>query len=251
VATNPPVLRAGRRPAGRGVRPRRRRPRLAQPAPPAARLARRPSRRAWDGPTRCEGWTSPTWCATSLGTQFLGYTLAEAADGTGDHAPAGHGHPDHGGVGGRTPGRPAPAEARVLLTGTDEQVDAALDRLGGPGLLATAESPPGHVPAHLALAHFLFDSWVHEYDLLLPRGEHRLVDPLEARVVVGYLTGLPRWPRTALPARGTPVRWTSPDRRRPAHRRRGPRRVTTVLPGAVPAGAGPSIEGRVADVVDR
>ena len=51
-----------------------------------------------------------------------------------------------------------------------------------------AARPP--TPSHLAVSHFVFDSWVHEYDLMLPRGERPFVDPLEAEVTVRYLIGL-------------------------------------------------------------
>ena len=44
-----------------------------------------------------------------------------------------------------------------------------------------AEAPPGRLPAHMAVNHFLFDSWVHEHDLMLPRGEIPAVDRFGGR----------------------------------------------------------------------
>jgi len=38
------------------------------------------------------------------------------------------------------------------------------------------ESPLGHVPAHLILAHGYWDSWLHEYDIFVPLGDPPAVE---------------------------------------------------------------------------
>lgn len=207
---------------------------------------------AWDGPTRCEGWdTSLLVRHLGSATQFLGYTLSQASNGRATTLLQGMDTRTTVASAAELLGDRSPADARDFLTGVDAEVDSALGRLGRPGLDATAEAPPGHLPAHLALTHFLFDSWVHEYDLLLPRGERPVVDLLEARVVVGYLTGLASlaWDGPAGP--GTPVplelRLTGPDLHIGVEVRSG---ITTVTSGSAVAGAA-VVEGRMTDVVDR
>jgi len=207
---------------------------------------------AWTGPTRCAGW-DVTLLVRHLGsaTQFLGYTLAQASEGTATTLLQDMDTRTTVASAAELLGDRPPAEARAFLTAADARVDASLDRLGPRGLLATAEAPPGHLPVHLALTHFLFDSWVHEYDLLLPHGEQPVVDALESRVVVGYLCGLASTTWDGPSGPGTPVplamRLTDPDLRIGVEVRDG---VTVVTPGSAAAGAA-VIEGRVADVVDR
>jgi hypothetical protein len=101
------------------------------------------------------------------------------------------------------------------------------------------------LPAHLSVNHFLFDSWVHEYDLMVPRGERPLVDRSEASVVVRYLVGL----ASIVTVSEVPldVRLSDPEIRVGVEVADG--RV------AVSAGSAPSraavVEGSLVDVVDR
>ncbi|MDQ1382329.1 MAG: hypothetical protein QOG65_3023 [Actinomycetota bacterium] len=108
-----------------------------------------------------------------------------------------------------------------------------------------AEAPPGHLPSHLAVSHFLFDSWVHEHDLMLPRYERPIVDRLEGEVAVRYLIGLAE---VATGAR-TPLqlRLTDPELWIGLAVTAG---IVEVTVGSAPANA-PVIEGRVVDFVDR
>jgi hypothetical protein len=89
------------------------------------------------------------------------------------------------------------------------------------------------------------DSWVHEYDLMLPRGERPFIDPLEAEVTARYLVGL------AVVATGarTPIelRLSDPELSIGVGVTAG---IVEVAVGSVPAGA-PVIEGRLVDFVDR
>jgi uncharacterized protein (TIGR03083 family) len=201
---------------------------------------------AWSGPTRCEGWdTSLLVRHLSSATQFLGYTLAEASGGTATTLLQGMDTRTTVAAAAEQLGTRRPDEARQMLAGADGYVDAALDRLGDAGLQRIAEGPPGHMAAHLVLRHFLFDSWVHEYDLRLPRGEPPEVDPLETEVVVGYLIGL------ASIGDATPValdlRIADPDLRIGVDVVDG---AVIVTPERIPPGAS-VVEGRATDVVDR
>lgn len=54
----------------------------------------------------------------------------------------------------------------------------------------TAESPAGHVSVRLLSDHALWDSWVHERDVLLPLGLEPAVEPDEVSVCLRYAAGL-------------------------------------------------------------
>jgi uncharacterized protein (TIGR03083 family) len=200
----------------------------------------------WDGPTRCQGWDTTLLVRhLSSATQFLGYTLAEASEGNATMLLEGMDTRTTVASAAEMLGDRSPEEAREFLAAMDRQVKAALIKLGDDGLQATAEAPPGHLAVHLAMRHFLFDSWVHEYDLMLPPGEQPVVDTLETAVVVGYLIGL------ASLAHDSPcaleLRIDDPDLRIGVDVVDG---VVTIAEGDGPSGAA-VIEGRAVDVVDR
>ncbi len=208
----------------------------------------------WGGPTRCHGWDTADLVRHLLSaTRFLGYTLTAAADGTATTLLRGMDTRTTVAAAAELLGDRSPSEAREELAGLDGSVAAALERLDDrgrcpDGLDSTAEAPPGHLAAHLALSHFLFDSWVHEYDLLVPRGGRPVVDPLETRVVLGYLVGLAL---VASDDDGAPaaleLRVTEPDLCLGAEVVDG---LTVIRLRRGPDGAA-VVEGAAADVVDR
>jgi hypothetical protein len=62
-----------------------------------------------------------------------------------------------------------------------------LDVLGGldeKGWTSIAEAPPGHLPIRLVTSHALWDSWIHERDIVLPLGR---VQPILADEVSSSL----------------------------------------------------------------
>lgn len=200
----------------------------------------------WSGETRCSDW-DVTGLVRHLasGSQFLGYTLHEALK---DHATTLLVQFDsHRTVQASAAqlGDLSPERARATLAEMDASVGVQCDRLDTARWVATAEAPAGWLPAHLVVNHFLFDSWVHEYDLMLPRGERPVVDLFEAEVVLRYVVGLASVLANAPTAMD--VRVTDPDLRVSLEVVDG---VTTVRPGPAPEGA-PAITGRLIDVIDR
>jgi uncharacterized protein (TIGR03083 family) len=145
----------------------------------------------WGKPTRCDLW-DVTGLVRHLasGSQFLGYTLHQSA--RGEATTLLQGFDPHTTVQAAAAmlGELTPAEARATLAEVDSSVDRELRKHADGHWTGAAEAPPGNLPASLAVNHFMFDSWVHEYDLMLPRGERPVLDPFEARVVVSYLLGL-------------------------------------------------------------
>ncbi len=139
----------------------------------------------WSRPTRCDAWDVAELTRHLVsGAQFLGWTLHQAGKGEAttllrDFDPV------------TTPVQTAamlaelgPAELPSAMADADARIDGAVEGLAWDAL---AEGPPGHLPAHLAISHFVFDAWVHERDLRLPAGEVPPVDPLEAAVTARYV----------------------------------------------------------------
>ena len=200
----------------------------------------------WSGPTRCESWdTAGLVRHLASGCQFLGYTLHEAHNGLATRLLEGMDTRSTVEDAAAMLGDLTPAQLRGLLADMDAAADAEMDAPGPDSLLAMAEAPPGHVPAYLAISHFLFDSWVHEYDLLLPRGQRPHVDDHESVVVAAYLTGLATVSTGATAA--LDIRLSGPELRLGIGVEDG---VTLVSCVSVPDDA-LVVEGSVADVVDR
>jgi uncharacterized protein (TIGR03083 family) len=201
---------------------------------------------AWSGPTRCELWDMTLLVRhLASGSQFLGYTLHKAA--TGSPTSLLQGFDPHQTVQAAAAmlGDMTPGAARDSMKSMDASVDGELAIVRDAGWSAMAEAPPGQLPAHLAVSHFLFDSWVHEYDLMLPLGEKPTLDTQETEVVVRYLVGL------ATIATGADVpldlRLTDPDLRIGLDVVDG---VVMVTVGSAPSNAA-AIEARAVDLVDR
>ena len=145
----------------------------------------------WSGPTRCTEWSVRDLAQHLIsGAQFLGYTLHQSKKGEATRLLEGF-DPQ------LTPRLTAaqfaglsPQDLIDQLEAIDERVDAELDALADAGWTAPAEAPLGKVPAYVSVNHFLFDSWVHERDLMLPAGEVPLVDLNEAATVASYVVAL-------------------------------------------------------------
>ena len=200
----------------------------------------------WGGPTRCELW-DVTGLVRHLasGSQFLGYTLHQSV--RGEATTLLQGFDPHTTVQAAAAmlGELTPAAARAVLAECDSSVERELVQHSDSHWTGTAEAPPGQLPASLSVSHFTFDSWVHEYDLMLPRGERPPVEPAEVQVVVSYLMGL----ATITTGAEVPLdlRLTDPDLRLGVAVSGGT--VTVGVGEGTPGGA--VIEGAVLDVVDR
>ncbi len=200
----------------------------------------------WSGPTRCALWdVSALARHLASGAQFLGYTLHKAKGGTATSLLKGF--DPHGTVQERAAmlGEMTPRQTRESLAAMDASVLAEMVAIEEVGWSVMAEAPPGQLPAGLSINHFLFDSWVHEYDLMVPRGERPVIESSEAEAVVTYVVAL------AAVAIGstTPLelRLIEPELRIGLRVVDGETRVA--LDSSPPGAA--VIEGRTLDIVDR
>jgi len=179
------------------------------------------------------------------GSQFLGYTLHEANRGRATTLMRNFDPHETVQEAAAMLGDMTPAQARRTLASMDASVAAELLAVEETGWAVMAEAPLGHVPAHLSVNHFLFDSWVHEYDLMLPRGERPQIEQAEIESVVPYAVALAGVATGSIAS--FDVRVADPDLRIGVRVADG---VTLVEVGSAPSGA-PVVEGTAQDIVDR
>lgn len=153
---------------------------------------------AWDRPTRCS-----EWCVSDLvqhlisGSQFLGYTLHQSKKGEATRLLAAF---DPQITPGATASQFADLRAPDLLNAladVDGRVRRELEGCSDRDWLLPAEAPLGRVPTFVSVNHFLFDSWVHERDLMLPAGEAPPTEPNEVSAVASYVVALAGCARAA------------------------------------------------------
>ena len=133
----------------------------------------------------------------------------------------------------------SPAE---LLAQFDESNEALATAIGQPDAAswsAIAEAPPGHLAVSAVVLHALWDSWVHERDIVLPLGMDPALEEDELTCCLLYACR----PRADLSRRPG----IDPDRRvrRRGHRFRPPLRRRGRPRGDRPDRAGPGRDHRV------
>ena len=72
-----------------------------------------------------------------------------------------------------------PAETLAAFVETNAALADAVTALDEAGWSSMGEAPPGHVPLRAVAMHALWDSWVHERDVLLPLGLAPVDEPDE------------------------------------------------------------------------
>jgi uncharacterized protein (TIGR03083 family) len=203
--------------------------------------------------TRCSGWRVTDLVEHLIsGSQFLGYTLHQSRKGEATRLLAEFDPQE-------TPRTTAAQFAGLLqadlldaLDEVDRRVAREFAAFSDSGWLAPAEAPPGRVAARMSVNHFLFDSWVHERDLLLPAGEVPPTARDEAAAVVSYVVALAGVARMDSDDRERPAvafAITTPDAELCLHVERGDAVAKVVATDAAPAG-GPRVVGTAGDVVD-
>ena len=145
----------------------------------------------WSRPTRCSAWDVTGLVAHLVsGAQFLGYTLHQAQKGVATRLLDGFDAQE-------TPAATAAmfaglsrTELLAALDDVDSRIAAGTSAFTSDDWQRPAEGPAGRIPAYVAVNHFLFDSWVHERDLMVPAGDEPLTDRAEVSMVASYIVGL-------------------------------------------------------------
>ncbi|MGD9705377.1 MAG: maleylpyruvate isomerase family mycothiol-dependent enzyme [Acidimicrobiia bacterium] len=79
-----------------------------------------------------------------------------------------------------------PADVLDRFVETNESFADAIAGLDDDGWSTLGEAPPGHVPLRAVALHALWDSWVHERDIVLPLGIAPVEEPDEITGCLGY-----------------------------------------------------------------
>ena len=79
-----------------------------------------------------------------------------------------------------------PAEVLDRFVETNEAIADAIAELDDDGWSTLGEAPPGHVPLRALALHALWDSWIHERDIVLPLGLTAVEEPDEIAGCLGY-----------------------------------------------------------------
>jgi uncharacterized protein (TIGR03083 family) len=141
----------------------------------------------WQHPSRCEGWTVQDVATHLVSTNgFWALSIRAGLDGAptrflGAFDPV------------ATPAQLVDEVQGTPVTDTLAQLDAStealvavIEELDEAGWATLAEAPPGHVPVRLVADHALWDSWVHERDIVLPLGRPAVVEPDEVLTCLRY-----------------------------------------------------------------
>lgn len=83
-----------------------------------------------------------------------------------------------------------PAELLARFVASTEALAATLESVAEDDWTRLAESPPGHVSISALAHHALWDSWVHERDILLPLGMTVAEEPDEVAACLRYAAAL-------------------------------------------------------------
>lgn len=163
-------------------------------------IAHRARLRAWlgglsdedlAGPTRCEAWSGLDIIRHLLSvTHFFRYTVSRARKGEATQVLKGFDTQVTPNTALKALDGLGPDALRSALEELDGAFATELEELDDAAWLARAEGPPGWMPVRATLNHALFDSWIHERDLMIPRGLEPLVEHDEALVVGRYLLSL-------------------------------------------------------------
>ncbi|MBI2699896.1 MAG: maleylpyruvate isomerase family mycothiol-dependent enzyme [Mycobacterium sp.] len=82
------------------------------------------------------------------------------------------------------------AQVLDLLVSSNAELIASAEALDGSGWCTSAESPLGEVPIRLVMSHALWDSWVHERDIVIPLGMTPTVVADEVVASLRYVAAL-------------------------------------------------------------
>jgi uncharacterized protein (TIGR03083 family) len=125
----------------------------------------------WAHPSRCEGWSVQDVIAHLVGTNaFWALSIRSGLAGEPTRFLASFDPM-------ATPAQMvapmrvlAPSEVLEQFVETNQALFDAVAEVDDAGWSMLAEAPPGHLPIRLVAHHALWDSWVHERDVLLPLG---------------------------------------------------------------------------------
>lgn len=167
---------------------------LGDPAVPLLRQRRRLESllgglddQQWAAASRCEGWSVQDVIAHLVSTnQFWAFSIGAALRGeptrfltTFDPVAS----PAELVEAARSQ---ASAKVLDLFVETNDELGDAIAGLDDDGWSTLGEAPPGHVPLRAVALHALWDSWIHERDIVVPLGLIPVEEPDEIAACLSY-----------------------------------------------------------------
>lgn len=147
----------------------------------------------WRHPSRCDGWTvQDVITHLTSANHFWAISIQSGAAGQPTQFLAAFdpvASPQQ--MVAQEQGTPVAATLEAFETSCDA-LAAAVDDLSPEDWEALAEAPTGHVPIRLVADHALWDSWVHERDVVLPLGRTPVVEEDEVLAALRYCAALGR-----------------------------------------------------------
>ena len=145
----------------------------------------------WHHPSRCDAWTAQDVITHLNSTNhFWSLSIAQALAGEPSRFLASFdpvASPAQ--LVDSARGTPPTDTLEAFRSSNAEMLDA-IEALDDAGWAALGEAPPGHVPLTLVADHALWDSWVHERDILIPLGRIPVEDPGEVLTCLRYAAAL-------------------------------------------------------------
>jgi uncharacterized protein (TIGR03083 family) len=147
----------------------------------------------WRQPSRCEGWTVQDVVTHLVSTNgFWALSIESGLAGSPTRFLAAFdpvATPAQ--LVDQVQGTPIADTLEQLISSTDA-LAVVVEGLDDAGWDVLAEAPPAHLPVRLLADHALWDSWVHERDILLPLGRPVVVDEDEVLTSLRYAAALGR-----------------------------------------------------------
>lgn len=141
----------------------------------------------WAAPSRCEGWSAQDVIVHLDSTNaFWGFSLSAGRKGEPTRFLATFDPKASPAELVAGAGTKAPGEVLDAFTASTEALVGLLESFSAEDWTRIAEAPPGHVSAAAVVHHALWDSWVHERDVLLPLGVTPPEDPDEVAACLRY-----------------------------------------------------------------
>jgi uncharacterized protein (TIGR03083 family) len=145
----------------------------------------------WGSPSRCDGWTVQDVAAHVVGVNaFWHASVSAGLAGTPTRMLDGFDPAATPPLMVEPMRALAPAEVLDQFVSSNDAFLGTLAGLDEPAWSMLAESPAGHVPIRVLAHHALWDSWIHERDIVLPLGLTPAVEPDEVRSCLRLVAAL-------------------------------------------------------------
>ncbi|MFM7061427.1 MAG: DinB family protein [Actinomycetes bacterium] len=145
----------------------------------------------WDHPTRCEAWSAREVIVHLDSTNaFWSHSIGAGRRGEPSRALAHFDPVASPAAMVAAAGRPTGAEVLERFAASTAVLVGLIESLDDDGWAAPAEAPPGHLSTSAVVYHALWDSWIHERDILVPRGIEPVRESDEIAASLRYAAAL-------------------------------------------------------------